>query len=545
MDVEALQKLLDASEDEHLEFKEAKNQFSAEKLCEYCVALFNEGGGRLVLGVTDTTPREIVGSHAFEDLGRAKRDILEALHIRVDAYEVNHPAGRVVVFDVPGRRTGNALQYKGRYLMRSGDALVPMSENWLRRIFRETTLDFSADICAKADLSALDSQAIERFGQAWSKKSRRDKILTANFEQLLSDAELIQDDNITFAALILFGTNEALNRHLAQSEVILEFRATETAGPPQFRKEYREGFFLFYEDLWNQINLRNDIQHFRDGLFVWDIPTFNETVVREAILNAVSHRDYGSGGSVFIRQYPKRLEIESPGGFPEGITPENILYKQMPRNRRIAEVFSKCGLVERSGQGVNLMFEQCIRESKPTPDYGRSDKYSVHLSLDGRIQDLQFLRFLERIGMERLASFTTDDMLVLERIHKESPIPDLLKPQVQRLLASDIIERYGTGRGVKYILSRQFYEFLNKPGMHTRKRGLDRQTNKELLFKHLEKRGEKGSPLSELRQVLPALTISQIQGLLRELRRDGRIHSKGHTKAGRWYLGSLRNSHGK
>lgn len=74
-------------------------------------------------------------------------------------------------------------------------------------------------------------------------------------------------------------------------------------------------------------------------------------MIREAILNAVSHRDYRHAGSVFIKQYPTKIELVSPGGFPSGITPENIFWKQHPRNRRIAEVFARCGMVERSGQG--------------------------------------------------------------------------------------------------------------------------------------------------------------------------------------------------
>ena len=82
----------------------------------------------------------------------------------------------------------------------------------------------------------------------------------------------------------------------------------------------------------------------------------------EAVLNAVSRRDYRLAGSVFVRQYPRRLEIVSPGGFPTGITQENFLWRQAPRNCLIAEVFAKCGLVERSGQAVNLMFEESIRE---------------------------------------------------------------------------------------------------------------------------------------------------------------------------------------
>ncbi|MYA23679.1 MAG: hypothetical protein F4Z30_13255 [Gemmatimonadetes bacterium] len=148
-----------------------------------------------------------------------------------------------------------------------------------------------------------------------------------------------------------------------------------------------------------------DLQHFQQGFFIWDVPTFNERVVREAVLNAVSHRDYRHGGSIFVRQYPRRIEIVSPGGFPAGITPENILRQQNPRNRRIAEALGKCGLVERAGQGFDRIFRECIQQSKPLPDFSHTDDHFVWLTLHGEIQDPEFLRFLEEIGREQVAAF--------------------------------------------------------------------------------------------------------------------------------------------
>ena len=120
------------------------------------------------------------------------------------------------------------------------------------------------------------------------------------------------------------------------------------------------------------------------------ISTFSERAVREAILNAVSHRNYQLGGSVFVRQYPRRLEIDSPGGLPTGITLENILDRQNPRNRRVAEILTKCGLVERSGQGMNLIYEELIKQSKPAPDFARTDKFQVGLTLHGTVEDPSF-----------------------------------------------------------------------------------------------------------------------------------------------------------
>lgn len=101
----------------------------------------------------------------------------------------------------------------------------------------------------------------------------------------------------------------------------------------------------------------------------------------------------------------------------------------------------------------------------------------------------------------------------------------------------------GRGRGTRYLLSRRFYRFLGQGGVYTRRRGLDRDTNKSLLLRHIEDSAATGTRLEELQQVLPALSRHQVQSLLRELKRDGRVAVRGTTKAARWFpAGSKRNS---
>ena len=104
-----LQKWLNAKEDEHLEFKEAKANFHFEKLVKYCAALANEGGGSIILGVTDKPPRRVVGSTAFAELERTKAGLIDKLRLRIEAEEIAHPDGRVLVFTAPlaaDRRSG-------------------------------------------------------------------------------------------------------------------------------------------------------------------------------------------------------------------------------------------------------------------------------------------------------------------------------------------------------------------------------------------------------------------------------------------------------
>jgi ATP-dependent DNA helicase RecG len=136
--------------------------------------------------------------------------------------------------------------------------------------------------------------------------------------------------------------------------------------------------------------------------------------------------------------------------------------------------------VERAGQGMNRIYEACIRESKPTPDFTDTDDYWVSITLHGKIQDERFLRFLEKVGSERLSSFTTREFLALDLVHREQPIPDDLRPSLNYLVDQGIIEPVSHG---EFILSRSLYAFLGQKGTYTRKRGLDRETNKSLLLK--------------------------------------------------------------
>jgi len=530
---ETIEELLKAPEGEQYEFKEAKNKFDFQELIKYCCALSNCGGGKIILGITDNRPRKVVGSAAFEQPERTKNGLMEKLQIRVDFSLYEYNGKRVLVFEVAGRPVGLPVQADGIAWWRKGDSLVPMSSKIMRGIFAETGHDFSSDICPEATIKDLDKNTIEAFRSKWIEKRGNTRIKNLSIKQLLTDCGAIKDNGITYAALILFGTGSALARFLPQTEIVFEYRSSNASGPAQQREDYRVGFFACYDRIWEMINLRNDKQHYQDGLFIFDIPTFNERVVREALLNAVSHRNYQLSGSIFIRQYQDKLVIESPGGFPTGVTLNNILDRQSPRNRRIAEILALCGLVERSGQGMNLIYELSIKEAKSLPNFKGTDDNFVCITLNGLVLDKKMLTLINKIGNERLESLSTGDFLVINTLFHEQKLPENMRVYTKRLINMGIIEH--TGRS-KYILARSLYAITGKSGVHTRLAGLDRDTNKELIFKHLKKNGTEGAPLKELQQVLPSHSWSQIQVLLRELRKENRVFVKGKTSAAKWFI---------
>jgi ATP-dependent DNA helicase RecG len=530
---ETIEELTNAPEGEQYEFKEAKNRFDFQDALKYCCALANCGGGKLIFGITDKRPRKVVGSAAFDQPEHTRRGLIEKLRIRVDFILYDYNGKRVLVFEIAGRPIGLPILVDGKAWWRKGDSLIPMPPEVMRKVFSESGHDFSGDICPGATVQDLDNTAIETFRSKWAEKSGNNRIKNLSVKQLLIDCEAMTDNGVTYTALILFGTRSALGRFLPQTEIIFEYRSSNASGPAQQREEFRVGFFACYNRIWELINLRNDKQHYQDGLFLFDIPTFNERVVREALLNAVSHRNYQLSGSVFVRQYSDRLIIESPGGFPAGVTIDNIIDRQSPGNRRIAEILALCGLVERSGQGMNLIYELSIKDAKSLPDFRGTDDHLVCITLNGLVLDKRMLSLLNRIGNKNLESLSTADFLVINALFYEQKLPDNLRLHTKKLIDMGIIERVGR---TKFVLARGIYKAVGKPGVHTRLVGLDRETNKELILKHLRQNGNKGTPLKELHQVLPGHSRGQIQVLLRELRNERQVYVEGNTSAANWFV---------
>ena len=198
--LETVQELLEAKEGEHVQFKEAKNRFDFGEAAKCCCALANNGGGKLVFGITDKRPRSVVGSAAFDQPERTRMGLIEKLKVNIDFQLFNYEGKRVLVFDVKSRPIGMPVQYDGVAWIYEGDTLKPMPEDMRRSIYEETGGDFSGTICAGATVDDLDETAIENFRAKWIEKSGKKQLATLSKEQLLHDCGAITDDGVTYAA---------------------------------------------------------------------------------------------------------------------------------------------------------------------------------------------------------------------------------------------------------------------------------------------------------------------------------------------------------
>src|SRR3990172_12025848 len=158
--VQQFESWLQSKEKEHLEFKEAKQQYDLEKLKKYCNAIANENGGYFILGVDDNFPHNVVGTNAFQNPLSLKKELLDSLKLRIEIEELIYNGKRVLIFEIPSRPIGMPMQYKGASYMRVGESLEAMTPEQLKRIFDEAQPDFSAEICNDTSISDLDEVAI-------------------------------------------------------------------------------------------------------------------------------------------------------------------------------------------------------------------------------------------------------------------------------------------------------------------------------------------------------------------------------------------------
>ena len=527
-------------ETESLELKSASTQYSIlgdggqtkRSLYGYCVGIGNAGGGKIAFGLDDNW--QIVGTNAFSNTEDVKSQIYQQLKakISIDEYEVE--GNRVVVIGVPARQPGQLFSFYGKYLTRVGEELIELGQAEMKNILNETQSDFSAKLL-RLGFEALDIEAIKSMRLMYGVKNKGNiSVNQLSDEQFLSDLGLLQAGRISNSALLLLGKEDYIREHIPNAEIIFEYRNAPTDIKYVDRLNLRKALVLSLEELWNKINVRNYTLQLNEGLIRRDILAFNESVIREAILNTVVHRDYELPVSAFILQDPSRIVFKNPGGLLSGVTPENIYKKSAWRNRRLAEAFEKVGLVERSGQGADLIFENTIKEGKGVPDYSSTSQLEVILQLSAVIRDAEFVAYLEEIIAQKQVHLSIDDLILLENI-KDQNVKNITKGQVKKFLDIGIVSSVGVGKGTRYLLSKRYYKDHGLLGRYTKILGLGRDKIKELMLKHLKENGKGTS--REFAQAFPELTPKDIDNIIQELRRDGRIKFIGqNARKGHWVL---------
>lgn len=360
-----------APETEHLEFKEAKQQYDTNKLLDYCVALSNEGGGYLVLGVSDKPPRRVVGTKTFPDTGAIKASILVALRFRVEIEEFQHPDGRVLVFEIPGRPIGQPQHHNGTYLMRAGEALVPMSPDQLRRIFSEGKADFLATdaseaIDADGVIAALDIQTFFDLMKLPLPTSR-DGILTRLISEKLLRSVGGQYKITNLGALLLAKDMRQFDSLARKTVRMIKYK-----GKNKLQTERdligQKGYAVGFESLISYVNSQLPANEIIGQALREEVRMFPELAIRELIANALIHQDFEeSGASVMVEIYADRIEITNPGR--PLIPTERFVDEYKSRNEKLADLMRRMGICEEKGSGIDKVVFNTEYYQLPAPEF--------------------------------------------------------------------------------------------------------------------------------------------------------------------------------
>jgi len=369
--VEQLEKWLEVnSETEHLEFKEAKSNFHFEKMVDYCVALANEGGGHIVFGVTDKLPRQIVGTTVFDPPAKTAGGIYERLHIKVTATELEYQGERVVVFSIPSRPIGQPIEYKGRYLMRAGEELVPMTPDFLQKIFAEGQPVFEVRIArtrlsAEDVVSLLDTQSYFELMELPYPAEREGVISRFIRERLIVENE--GSYSVTNLGALLFAKNldefELLARKSVRVTTYDGVNKLKTRRDIVGKKGYAVGFAGLIDYIESQLPANEVIgKALRES-----VPMFPEIAIRELVANALIHQDLEQpGGSVNIDIYDNRMEIGNPG--TPTIELDRFIDEYQSRNDRLADLMRRCRICEEKGSGIDKVILAVEAFQLPPPD---------------------------------------------------------------------------------------------------------------------------------------------------------------------------------
>ncbi|MFP5408065.1 MAG: RNA-binding domain-containing protein [Gammaproteobacteria bacterium] len=499
----------DALESEWLDFKPWTGTREDMKVAvEYAVCFANAGGGVVVFGVDDKPVGRMKAIHGAKgyDLERWRRDIFDSTrpNLAVEVFELAVPEGTGKVLGVRVD-AGGSKPYgtaSGVFKQRVGKSCMPLdSTAFNRQSIQTAAVDWSGAVAQGVELSDLDPIEIARGRQIAERLRPQSDIPRLSDTDFLAALGAIREGNITHTGLLLFGKETVLSRlcpqHLVQ--YVWQSGETQVARNDQFRFGLLHTLERIEQIFTSPANPERELTL---GLQKLRIPAYHLDVVREAVLNAVTHRDYSDPGKVLIRQLADELVITSPGGFMPGITPENILrHEPKSRNNALANAFLKLGLVESSGIGRRRIFVLCLSLGKPIPLY-ESDGHSVTLHVYDKGHDENTARLVARwrdegreVGLEAL--------MVLAYLRQNAFIDSssasrlLQRPLAQAreildqfaLPRTGILERRGHTPAATFHLAKGIAKDLLGKAAYTKTRGLNPIRYAEMVKAYLQDHG--------------------------------------------------------
>ena len=540
----------DSLESETLEFKSwlksESHKRKMQSVRETVVGFSNAQGGLLVLGVSDSQTTRRSAIHGVGDLDAAniKREIYIGTDpsILVDVAETVEEEGRVLFIRVPPGIPPHTTS-EGLAKIRVGKHTQPLVGSSLAKLVRgDVVRDQSADVLGGIGVDALDPQQIEILRRDIRLEGSNPELASLPLEELLDALRLKSRSDLTLAGLLLLGNKDDISRHAPQHELI--FMRYQGEMDYDFRRDYRESILGTLDAVRTlfEANYRVRVVE-TDGFRHLELPDFSWLVVREAVLNALMHRDYFMNQSVHLNLHRDRVEIVSPGGFIGGVTPFNVLrHEPVRRNPLLSSALQAVGLVNRVGLGVDRIYDELLRLGKGLPRYEVSESY-VKLTIPTTTH-VEFAKFVAE-STRRGDELSRDDLIVLRSSitrgeHDRWSAAEVLQLSDQE--ASDHLVSLrrrgyfvvsGRGRGATYRLADIYADWEeNDPVAGASKRDRD-----DVGLMVLSVIADEGSITNARIRDITGYSRSEVLRLTMAMRKEGLIEVRG-SKRGAHYVRS-------
>ena len=530
-----------------IEFKSDVKGLPDRDLVAAVVALANTEGGLILLGVEDDgTITGVQPSHQDTTGLKALIANRTSPSVAISTEIIEQDGKKILSITVPKSSsivsTTDGLVLRRRLMASGRPEAVPFyPHEFVQRQAALGLVDPSAMPLVSLsvdDLNPLERQrireAIRRYGGDMTLLPLADEELDGALG-LVTTVEGVRRP--TVAGLLFLGREEIIRRHIPAHEVAFQvLEGTDVRVNEFFRKPLLQTF----EEVELLFKARVVEQEIQVGLFRVPIPNFDRRAFREGFINALVHRDYARLGAVHVRLDDDGLTISSPGGFIEGVTLQNLLVAP-PRSRNplLADIVKRIGLAERTGRGIDRIYEGMLRYGRPAPDYSMSDRYSVVLLMCRADADTSFLEMIlvyeERTGVP----MPIDSLIILSRLRQERRLTttDLAentqKPEastratLEKLVEAGLIEAQGTGRGRSYMLSAKVYKKIDQEAAYIRQAGFDPIQQEQMVLTYIDKHGSiKRAEVMELCR----LTKDQAYKLLKRMEKNGQIAQSGSRK---------------
>lgn len=500
---EEFEKILDKGETDTVEFKswvKAKNQKEIISLAvDELIAFANHKGGTVYFGVEDK-PVEVTGCDRNYDAQRIIEGIYDKTipSLFTDIYDFEFEGKLVIAISV--RADGKIYTTSdGRCLKRLGRNTKPMYPEELGNMYSSIqNRDFSSRIISESTLD--DVNKLEVYSLKEKLRVRDPKSTLPDMDDLdfLRDLQLTKYDGdverLTVAGLLFVGKEVSIKKMLPQAEVIYLHYSAKNLEEYDARLDLKLPLINIIDKLTERVLALSKIENVQIGLFRLEVEEFPERVFQEALLNALAHRDYQSDAAVYVKQYPDRIVIENPGGFLEGITENNIItHPSVPRNKLIAETLQNLKYVQRTGQGVDIIFKDMVSMGKPYPRY-RSYNDAVSLTIYSAVDSTEFVKFITEVQEKNSRIMSLAEMMILRNLmdNRKEQLSTLAsvvqksldetKKSCNELVNNGLIEVVGK----EYMLTAKVYEALKSDVEYTRDKTIQYIRAKNMVLEYLQ-----------------------------------------------------------